>query len=256
MIREDLKLEAQLFLLALQFMTRLPVPAGLPYSDDLSVRSAKYYPAVGIVVGAIGAAVLFLASLVLPLPVAVLLSMAATLLITGAMHEDGLADTADGLGGGGSPERTLDIMRDSRIGVFGFVTLGMVLALKAAALMSMPPAMAAILLVAGHGLSRMATVHIIATTRYARPSGTKFAAPSITSDGYRWAFSTSLLILIALLLGSGIGVAFFAILGCIALAQVLRLMFLRRLGGYTGDCLGGIQQMGELGVYLGALLWL
>ncbi len=251
-----LRLEWQLFLLAVQFLTRLPLPAGLPWSDDLQVRSAKYYPLVGALVGAIGAAVLGGAALVLPLPVAVLLSMVATLALTGAMHEDGLADAADGLLGGADKARALEIMRDSRIGTYGAVALGMALALKAALLMALTPGQAAWLLVAGHALGRMAVVHVISTTRYARDVGAKFVAPAITPDGYRVALATALVVLAALVLGAGPGLTFFAMITCIALAQALRAGFVARLGGHTGDCLGATMVVGELGVYVGAVAWL
>ncbi len=248
--------EWQLFLLAVQFMTRLPVPGDVPYSDDLAIRSARYYPLVGVLVGVIGAIVLLLAGQVLAWPVAVLLSMAATLLVTGAFHEDGLADAADGLWGGSTPERALEIMRDSRLGTYGAVSLGMMLALKAAILMSVTPWAAALLLVGGHSLGRMACVHVIATTQYARDVGAKFVAPRVTPDGYRVALATALVVLLVLVLGLGLVAAGSAAVLCVALGQLFRLIILRKLGGYTGDCLGAVQQMAELGLYLGAALWL
>ncbi|MDJ0823184.1 MAG: adenosylcobinamide-GDP ribazoletransferase [Paracoccaceae bacterium] len=255
-MKHPIRIEWELFLLAVQFLTRLPVPRDLPFSDDLLIRATKYYPLVGVLIGAIGAAVLLISALALPPLVAVLLSLAATLLATGAFHEDGLADAADGIGGGLTAERALEIMRDSRIGTYGAVTLGTVLALKVALLASVQPGVAAILLVVGHGMGRMAAVHIIATTRYARDVGAKFVAPSVTPDGYRVALATAFVILCGLIVTLGPGLAFCAALGCIALAQAWRWVFVRKLGGYTGDCLGGTQQMGELGLYLGAVAWL
>ncbi|MDU8911237.1 adenosylcobinamide-GDP ribazoletransferase [Aestuariicoccus sp. MJ-SS9] len=255
-MKDSLRIELNLLLLAVQFLTRLPVPRDLPFSDDLLIRATKYYPLVGCLIGAIGGAVLWLAALWLPATAAVLLSLAATLLATGAFHEDGLADAADGLGGGLTAERAMEIMRDSRIGTYGAVALGTALALKVALLSTLPPGTAAALLVAGHGLGRMASVHVIATTGYARDKGAKFVAPTVTADGYRVALGTSLAILLAMMLGFGIGAAFFAILVSIAIAQVFRALILRKLGGYTGDCLGATMILGELGVYLGAVAWL
>ena len=254
-MKDDLRLEWQLFLLAVQFLTRLPVPRDLPWSDDLMVRAAKYYPAVGLVVGLLCAGILHLAGYLLPGTVAVLLAVAAGLLITGAFHEDGLADMADGLGGGASRERALEIMRDSRIGSYGAVTLGMVLAIKVAALAALPAGIAALALVAGHVLGRMAAVHVIATTAYARASGSKFAAPKVTPDGYRWALITTLAVLAVLVLGAGVGPAALGTLASIALGQAVRVLCLHRLGGYTGDCLGAVQQLAELGLLLGVLAW-
>lgn len=251
-----LRIEWQLFLLAVQFLTRLPVPGTVPWSDDLTIRSVKFYPLVGGLVGLIGAVVLWIAALILPLSVAVLLSLAATLLATGAFHEDGLADAADGLGGGATRDRALEIMRDSRLGSYGAVTLGTVLALKVAVLMEMPPMAAGMALIAGHGMSRMAAVHIIATTRYARLTGSKFAAPKVTRDGYRWALTTALVLLMPAVLTMGIGAGALGLCLAIALGQGMRLLCLRKLGGYTGDCLGAVQQLSELGFLIGALIWL
>ncbi len=255
-MKHPLRVEWELFLLAVQFLTRLPVPRDLPFSDDLLIRATKYYPLVGVLIGAIAAGVLLVCAEILPPLVAVLLSLAATLLVTGAFHEDGLADAADGIGGGLTAERALEIMRDSRIGTYGAVTLGVTLALKVALLASVPTGVAAVLLIVGHGMGRMATVHVIATTLYARDVGAKFVAPSVTPDGYRIALATGFVILCALIVAQGPALAFCAMLGSIALAQTWRWVFVRKLGGYTGDCLGGTQQMGELGLYLGAVAWL
>lgn len=243
-------------MLAVQFLTRLPVPRDLPFSDALLIRATRFYPLVGMLVGAIGAAVLFVAVQIWPMPVAVLLSIAATVYATGAFHEDGLADAADGLGGGLTRERALEIMRDSRIGTYGTVTLGLALALKAVALMSMAPLDAVIALIIGHGASRMAAVQVVHIDAYARDKGAKFVAPTVLPDGYRFALAVTCLLVAA-------AVAWFgslATLTGIALALLVgwqfRAMFLRKLAGYTGDCLGGMQQVTELAFYLGVAAWL
>ena len=250
------KTEWHLFLLAVQFLTRVPVPNDVPYSDDLSVRSAKYYPLVGICVGATGGVVLWMSSTVLPIVAAVVLSVIATLLITGAMHEDGLADAADGLFGAPTKDRALEIMRDSRVGSYGVLALGAVIALKVTLLASLEVAAAAALLVVGHAIGRMATVHTIATTDYARPEGTKFVAPTVTRDGYRVALAITVASMIAMTLVFGPVVTVSGVVFSIALAQWFRTICVRKLGGYTGDCLGATQQLSELGLYLGAVIWL
>lgn len=252
----QLRIEWQLFLLAVQFLTRIPVPHDLPFSDDLLIRATKYYPLVGCLIGTLGGAVLWTSALVLPGEAAVILSLAATLLLTGAFHEDGLADAADGLGGGLTRERALEIMRDSRIGTYGAVTLGVTLALKVSLLAAMAPHLAWMALIAGHALGRMAAVHVVATTRYARDVGAKFVAPSVTPDGYRLAVAQSLIVLVGLLWAFGVLPAATAMCLCILMAQAYRQIYLRKIGGYTGDCLGGTQQIGELGIYLGLCLWL
>jgi adenosylcobinamide-GDP ribazoletransferase len=182
--------------------------------------------------------------------------MAATLLATGAFHEDGLADAADGLGGGLTRERALEIMRDSRIGTYGALALGMALALKFAALAALAPADAAALVALGHGISRYAPVAVVARHPYARETGAKFTAPSVSAAGHRVALATTLALAAALALALGPGGALAALAGAALLAALGARRYLRRLGGYTGDCLGATQQMAELGLYLGALAWL
>ncbi|MGY9046927.1 MAG: adenosylcobinamide-GDP ribazoletransferase [Rhodobacterales bacterium] len=255
-MKEALRIEWGLFLLAVQFLTRLPVPRDLPFSDDLLIRATKYYTLVGLLIGLIGACVLMVFARPLGLPVAVVLSLAATLAVTGAFHEDGLADAADGLWGGLTRERRLEIMRDSRIGTYGTVALITVLALKLTLLASLTPGVAAWGLVLGHVLGRMAAVHVIATTVYARDVGAKFVAPMVTGDGYRIALTLALVVLSCGVLALGPGPALTGFALCILLGQVMRRICLDRIGGYTGDCLGAIQQLGELGIYLGLALWL
>lgn len=249
----DWRREWQCFLLAVQFLTRLPTPRDLAYSDEASTRAARYYPLVGALVGLIGAVVLLATALVLPQSLAVLLSTGATILATGALHEDGLADCADGLGGGHTRERFLEIMRDSRIGTYGAVAMGLCIATKVVALAAMPVPLACILLITGHGISRMAPVFVIARYSYARAEGAKFTAPSVSARSHRIAWMTTLtlcLFLIAVIGALTAGVAF----AVAALAAgAMTYLYHRRLTGYTGDCLGATQQMAELGLYLGAL---
>lgn len=249
--------ETAVFLLAAQFLTRLPLPADVGFTPERMAAAPRYFPLVGALVGGIGALAFELADALFPQGVAIVLSMAATLLVTGAFHEDGLADMADGVGGGVTRERALAIMRDSRIGTYGACALVIVLALKAAALLSVPPALAPVMLVAGHALSRLSSVVTIATSRYVRDEGTgKPVATGVSGAG----------LLIALLTAAGVG-ALFALAsswqaGLAALAGLslghlaARAAFERKLGGYTGDCLGAVQQVSEVGFYLGALAWL
>lgn len=252
---KGLRDEFGLFLLAVQFLTRIPIPKDTPYSDNLLISATKYYPLVGIMIGAIGAAVLGVSAQVLPISVAVLLSLAATIFATGAFHEDGLADAADGLGGGLTRERSLEIMRDSRIGTYGAVTLGTALAIKVAALMSFSVPAACAALVFGHSTSRAVSVGVIFTSAYAREDAAKFVVPTVTANGAIFAFATGAITFVATLVVFGFG-AFTAVAAMAALALFFRRMFLRKLGGYTGDCLGGTQQLAEIGFYLGLLAWL
>ncbi|MCK0150932.1 adenosylcobinamide-GDP ribazoletransferase [Marivita sp. S6314] len=248
--------EWHVFLTAVQFLTRLPVPKDLPFSEDLMLRATRYYPLVGGVIGVIGAAVLWAASLALPMAVAVLLSMAATIFATGAFHEDGMADAADGLGGGMTRDRALEIMRDSRIGTYGTVALGMVLALKATVLTSLAVSDAVVAVILAHIVSRAATVQIVSMDSYAREVGAKFVTPTVVPGAYRFAMLTGALTLLVGAVWFGIGAMLVAVAVAGVAAGVFRAMMLRKVQGYTGDCLGAIQQLSELGLYLGLALWL
>src|SRR5574343_785967 len=151
MIRREL----EYFFGAVRFFTRLPVPDWVGHSAAALNRSARYFPAVGLLVGGIGALV-YLATLQLwPPPVAVLLSMAATIYATGAFHEDGLSDTVDGLGGGWDKLHILEIMKDSRVGSYGVIATALALLGRYALLAGLDPAAVPLALLAGHALSRL-----------------------------------------------------------------------------------------------------
>lgn len=248
--------EWHLFLLAVQFMTRLPIPAHVAFSEESLNRAARYYPAVGLLVGVLSATVLALAALVLPVGSAVVLALVTSVLITGALHEDGLADIADGLGGAMSRDRALEIMRDSRVGAYGVISLILILLLKFALLSAAPASYAAWLLLAGHTLSRLVAVQIMATTPYARKTGAKFAVPVLSSLTVRVAHVMTLLILLPLGLIFGAGPLFVGVLLALAAGFILRRRLLVRLQGYTGDGLGAAQQISEAAFYIGVVAML
>lgn len=254
--RRGLGEEAATFAVALRFLTRLPVPGGL-HSPAREAKAVRYYPAVGMLVGAAGAAVFWIAALLWPPLVALLLATAATLALTGAFHEDGLADTFDGIGGGADRARALAIMKDSRIGTYGAAALGLALALKLAGLSALDAALVPAALVAGHGLSRLSALLMVATGRYARPEGTAgFTAEGIGAASLLVALATGLLCLALAGIAAGWGAALAGIAGLAVGHGLARFAFERRLGGYTGDTLGCVQQMSEIGFYLGIAAWL
>ncbi len=243
--------QVELFLCAVQFLTRLPVPALKRFEPDWVTRSARYFPLVGQVVGGLSAVALIVAAQLWGGWVPVLLALATGLLITGCFHEDGLADSFDGLGGGQTRERRLEIMKDSRLGTYGALAVVTVLALKAAALATLPaPWMAATALLAAHGAGRAAAVAAMRLTPYAGDG-----------DGAKWkplpqgVKTWEALIAVALaawplaflpLPAVGLGLAFGT-----ALAGLLAVAARRLIGGHTGDVLGGIEQLFELGFLLG-----
>ncbi len=251
--------ELRLFLIALQFLTRVPVPAAVGWRPEWLHQSARHFAAVGLVVGGFSAAVLWAAAHLWPAPVAVLLCMAATVWMTGAFHEDGLADTCDGLGGAVGRERALAIMKDSRLGSYGAVGLLLVLALKAAALHGLAirdlgAALAALPL--AHAWSRAATVLLLRLLPYGGDAEQARAKPLAQQVDGLGLVVTAVWCLLAGATGSVfIGLEGLAVAAVAALAVALWMArwLHRRLGGYTGDGLGATQQFCELAVYLAVL---
>lgn len=240
---------------ATQFLTRLPVRAPV-WSAERMARSPRWYPLVGAGVGALAALAFLLAEPVFGSGLAAVAAIAVGLRVTGCLHVDGLADACDGLGGGRTRASALAIMRDSRIGTYGVVGIGLVLAAQALALAEMPTIAAALALVGGHAASRASMVVAIATSRYARPAGAGgFTANGPGRGGAALAFTIGAAATLPLAALSP--VAALSGLAGLALAHVLiRRSYEARLGGYTGDCLGAVQQTGELGFYLGVAAWL
>lgn len=236
------------FLLAVQFLTRLPVSP--VYSEAAMAASPRWYPAAGVVVGLIGAAVWLLAPW--SAPVSALVTLAVMVAVTGGLHEDGLADTFDGLGGVRPKERAMEIMRDSRIGSYGVLALVVSLGVRGTAfaeLQALP-----FVLVAGAAASRGAMVWAMATSRYARTTGAGSAvaggidAATVQVAGVSVALACAPLIFVLPL-----GQVVLGLLGLGLGAWAMRAWYQRRLGGYTGDCLGAVQQCAEIGFILGLL---
>ncbi|WP_284154859.1 adenosylcobinamide-GDP ribazoletransferase [Algicella marina] len=243
--------ELAALLLAFQFLTRLPVPGA--WSPAAMAAAPRWFPAVGALLGAFGAAVILAATPLFGPLVAVLLALGWLALITGGLHEDGLADMADGLGGGGTRDRALEIMRDSRIGSYGALTLLFTVALTAATLAAMPTAgLAATALLLAQSASRFSAVLAMATSAYQRSEGAGAAtARPIGPLPLTFAAITGLApaLLLPLHLWAG------ALIGLAAAHIGTRALYQRRLGGYTGDCLGALQQISQLGLLLGVLAW-
>ncbi|MEQ3649341.1 adenosylcobinamide-GDP ribazoletransferase [Hyphomonas sp.] len=245
------------FVLAAQFLTRLPLRTDTLFTAERLAQAPRYFPLVGLLVGLGSAATYWLAALVLPALLAVLLAVGAGLLMTGAFHEDGLADTFDGIGGGLTRERALEIMKDSRLGTYGAAALFTALALKAGALWSMPPAWICFALPIAHCISRFSAVCMIATSRYVREEGTgKPVAAGISATSLMIAGFTALgAVSVGAFLFPLVSLLFGIVSFCFA-HVLMRLFFEPKLGGYTGDTLGAVQQASEIGFYLGLLAWL
>lgn len=251
------------FLLALQFFTRIPVTGALAqwvgFTPAMLRESAGHFPGVGWVVGAVGALVFGLALYLLPgeagAMAAALLCTGATVWLTGAFHEDGLADVADGLGGSHERSRALEIMKDSRIGAFGAIALVLAIGLKVALLATLAgqdEVAAAAAVLAAHVLSRYAPLFMIRSLPYVGGEGGK-AKPLADTLGSRSMLTASIWSLPAvgvLWASQPLANALAAGVLMVATAGWLMHYFRRRLEGFTGDCLGATQQLCEIAMYL------
>jgi len=248
----DPRREARLLVFAAQLLTRLPTPAQKLPAPDALARSAKYFPLVGMLIGAMAASILLLSGLGLKGALPALLAVGAGALITGAFHEDGLADAADGLGGGATPARRLEIMKDSRTGTYGVVALALVLAIKVAALTDIEPrAAAAVTLIAAHAGGRAAAVVVMARQHYARDPDDAKLKPSAMGVTLAETLVAIVLALLPLLLMQP-GAALAAVLTGGMAAAGMALVARRLIGGYTGDVLGAVEQVFEAGFLVGA----
>lgn len=232
-------------LCAVQFLTRLPTPALRRWEDDLLARSARYFPLAGLLVGTIAAAVFLAARMLWPVGLLpAVLAVAASVAVTGGFHEDGLADAADGLGGGRTPEQRLEIMKDSRLGSYGALALVLALALRSAALGELPALMGAATLLASHTLARAAAVVAMTLMPYAAdPTASKLKP--VARDVRRSEALAAVMIGAAPLafLPPIAGLVGLAVGGAAALWPTLAAR--RLIGGYTGDVLGATEQAFE-----------
>lgn len=237
------------FLTAIMFFTRIPVPASLPFSKELLNKALRFFPLVGTIVGAIGAGVLWLALLIFPLPIALLLSMLTTIFVTGVFHEDGFADFCDGYGGGTSKEKVLEIMKDSRLGAYGIIGIVGMLTTKFMALSYLPPSNLFVILIAAHTLSRFVPIILVYTTPYIQEDAVSKAKP-IGNQVTKTSIAIALITTAATLIFFN----WITIVAIIAVSTILFLRFqhyiLKRTGGYSGDVLGALQQIIEVAIYL------
>ena len=233
---------------ALAFLTRLPV--GRLDAADFA-RAPGWFAAAGLAIGALAAGVWWLAAAVWPPVLAALASVAALALITGALHEDGLADAFDGLGSGRPAERALEIMRDSRIGSYGVLALVLVIGLRASALAALMPGLAgALVVIAGAMASRAVLPIVMAHLPPARTDGLGRSAGSPEMPVWAGALAIGLLALLVFLPFSAWVPALLA--GGAAALAVSR-MALRQIGGQTGDTLGATQLLTETAILLAAV---
>ena len=243
----------------LRFFTRLPLPAAGPHAAPDLARLALMTPVAGALIGAIGALALLLAfALGLPPLLGAALAVSALVAVTGALHEDGLADLADGFGGGATPAQKLAIMRDSRIGAFGAAALALSLILRVAALAALlerGAGQAAAGLVLAGAVSRAFALLPLALLAPARAEGLGAGAGRLSIRGA--AASGGAALIIAALLGLaalGLGRALLAFALALAAALAVASLARRQIGGQTGDVAGAAQQVAEIACLIGLLI--
>jgi adenosylcobinamide-GDP ribazoletransferase len=240
------------FLAALQFLTRVRVPSSSQMPDSLPL-ALKFFPFVGLLIGAAAAIVHALLAPHLPRFVAALLTVTFLVLFTGCLHEDGLADAADGFGGGWTRDRILLIMHDSRIGTYGATSLILTVVARVALIASLPSESVTVYLIASHVLCRWTTLPL----SYFLPPARSNPGEHPTGLGAQIARLTSLTTLIV---GTSFTVivvvalmrihAIAPIASAIIVTLLSGLYYRRRIQGVTGDCFGATNQLTEIGIYL------
>ena len=247
-----MKQEYSIFILSLQFLTRIPVRSDSHYNELRMAEIPRYFPLVGALIGAAAGAVFLLAHELLSPGSALLISVAATMALTGAFHEDGLADTFDGIGGGTNKATALEIMRDSRLGTYGTLAVVVALLLKISLLAELPAHHIPTALIFGHTLSRLSSVLVLIQGRYVRDRGAgKPVAQGLSAKSTWVAMITAMAVTLLAWFFVG-GVPIIIATGMMLVAHfLLRLWIHQKIAGYTGDTLGSIQQVSELGCYAG-----
>ena len=250
------------FLAALMFYTRIPVSSNARHSDYILNKSRLYFPVVGWIVGLIAVLIFILSSQLFSDNIAILLSIVASVLATGAFHEDGFADSCDGLGGGWSTEQVLTIMKDSRVGTYATIALILLLASKFLALLELSQTsllLFAAIYICGHTVSRMLSSLVIEGLNYVQDIDKSKIKPIANSklETAELCFSIALAAVPVCLLLFSFPNLLFEVSISITAAALSAFVFarysVRRIGGYTGDILGAIQQTTELVFYMGML---
>lgn len=262
-----MKKELHIFFTALMFYTRIPCPKNIDHNPDYLNKASRYFPVIGWIVGAVAFAVFVLGNYLISPGIAVLCSMVASILVTGAFHEDGFADVCDGFGGGWTKEKILLIMKDSAIGAYGAIGIVLLLLLKFQALnnlvgtfqiMNQESVIYTLLLfVSAHSVSRLAAISIVFTHEYSREDATSKSKPIAQNFSWREVVGAFFFGLVPLLILACFQWQIVLVLVPVFLTRFfLARYFLKWIDGYTGDCLGATQQVCELVFYLSVIiLW-
>jgi len=256
-----MKNQIQLFLIALMFYTRIPINFDLGYTDEKLNASTRYFPLIGYIVGFVSFLGYFILQFFLPIELAVLGSFIVGILTTGAFHEDGLADFFDGFGGGWTTDKILDIMKDSRVGTYGMVATILQLAIKFYGLIHLVELIQpfgffwiGLLFITYHSLARFTAIQLCFVLDYVRADETSKAKPIAKKHGLIEKIGVYIFGLIPLLILATISPLLIICLVPLCFLVIYFKYYLKRwIGGYTGDCLGAVEQIAE-GLILLSLL--
>lgn len=262
-----MKKELHIFFTALMFYTRIPCPATINHDPDYLNKASRYFPLIGWIVGSVAFAVYCVFNYLVAPEIAVIFSMIASVLVTGAFHEDGFADVCDGFGGGWTKEKILTIMKDSAIGAYGAIGVVLLLLVK---LMSTNMLfrnaestnlnvyfVCFLLLVSAHSISRLAAISIVFTHEYSREDALSKSKPIAQSYSWREVVGAFFFGLLPLVILSYFQWQMLLVLIPVFLTRFfLARYFQKWIDGYTGDCLGATQQVCEVVFYISVIaLW-
>lgn len=244
-----MKKQIELILTAFGFFTRIPIPKHIAFSQENLNKCNRYFPIIGYVVGGITALSYLVFSFILPDTITILLSMVTSILLTGAFHEDGFADVCDAFGGGWTKEKILIIMKDSRVGAYGVVGIILLLMIKYTAIASVNSNFIAQSILIAHVLSRFMAVWTMHSLIYVREDESSKSKPITKSMEMQDLIIAGLLTLPVLFIDfSWLNLAM--PIPLIITKILFERYFKKWIGGYTGDCLGAIQQSTEVVVYI------
>lgn len=254
---KTIKNELIYFATALMFFTRIPVPFTIPYSSEIMNKSQKYFAWIGLLVGLMNAGILYLSTQLFNLEIGIVLMMISSVLLTGAFHEDGFTDMCDSFGGGYGKEKILTIMKDSRVGAYGTIGIILLFALKFFSIQALGTAdliKTLSIIILAHTSSRFISGTMIYTHQYVTDIDVSKSKPLANKplDGIALLVGFISVLLSFILIPDWRLVLAFALayLGKICMGWY----FKKHIGGYTGDCLGAVQQVTEVLFYLGAMI--
>ncbi|MEN0052105.1 MAG: adenosylcobinamide-GDP ribazoletransferase [Mucilaginibacter sp.] len=254
-----MKKELQIFFTAVSYYTRIPVPALLSYNPGFLHASSRYITLIGWLVGAFSFGVFYLTNYIWGAAIALVLSITAAILLTGALHEDGFADVCDGFGGGWTKDRILEIMKDSRLGTYGTIGIIVMIALKFLSLQQLSNVFTGdiwsllLIFIVPHTVSRLTAISLIYSYSYAgKEEGSKAKPVTEATDIYNFwiALLFAIIPLTALVIIGHKPLLMLIVIPLYIQKVIMGEYFKLKIGGYTGDCLGAVQQVAEIISYL------